>query len=111
MCSTPVVWLKPSREAGHLHHSAALQSAADPNTRDGTYWRQQSRRIRAFASWPRASEGGPQAMWTYGGFGMEWTRTAEVKHHHVMPFHWMTYRNASKPGEKCSRGWQVHTRA
>ena len=37
MCSTPVVWLKPSREAWHRHHSAAQQSAAEPNTQDGTH--------------------------------------------------------------------------
>ena len=41
------------------HHSAAQQSAAERNTRDGTHWRQQSRRTRVFTTGPRVWEGGP----------------------------------------------------
>ena len=113
MRSTLVVWLKPSQEAWHRHHSVARQSAAEPNTRDGTHWRQQFRRTRVIATGPRAREGGPQATQNYvaGGFDMDGTRTSRVQGPHLMSLPWMTYSNASQPGKKYSRSWQEHTLA
>ena len=37
------------REARHRHHCGAQKSTAEPSTRDGTHWRQRSKRTRVIA--------------------------------------------------------------
>ena len=39
LCSTLVVWLRPSRESRHQHHPAVQRSAAEPITQDWAHWR------------------------------------------------------------------------
>lgn len=56
-CPTLGVWLRPSREVRHLHHSAASQPTVEPSTQDGTPWKKQSKRNRVFATGPRDGDG------------------------------------------------------